>query len=255
MFDAMLNGRIDTGGLEFDVAFMDIEELNSRLLSGSGTPQISKASYAIMPQIAGRYCALRSGSALGRGNGPLLVAGDEDADTSDASMRIAIPGIHTTANLLMERLYPHLADKRQYLFSDIPCVVARGECDAGVLIHEGRFVFRRYGLHLLADLGEEWERRTGLALPLGVIVAARDLPDGVAAEVERLLRSSIEYAFAHPDESLPFVREHAQEMDDDVVRKHIDLFVNGMSLDVGPQGSAAVASLLGMSADDIFRQD
>lgn len=162
MFDAMLNGRIDTEGLEFEVVFKDIEELNAGLSAAEGVrPHISKASYAVLPQVAGRYCALRSGSALGRGNGPLLVAGDESAATDDCSMRIAVPGMHTTANLLMERLFPHLSDKRAYLFSDIPHIVGRGECDAGVLIHEGRFVYRRYGLFLLADLGAEWERATG----------------------------------------------------------------------------------------------
>ena len=153
MFDAMLNGRIDTEGLEFEVVFKDIEELNAGLSAAEGVrPHISKASYAVLPQVAGRYCALRSGSALGRGNGPLLVAGDESAATDDCSMRIAVPGMHTTANLLMERLFPHLSDKRAYLFSDIPHIVGRGECDAGVLIHEGRFVYRRYGLFLLAGL-------------------------------------------------------------------------------------------------------
>ena len=176
MFDAMLNGRIDTEGLEFEVVFKDIEELNAGLSAAEGVrPHISKASYAVLPQVADRYCALRSGSALGRGNGPLLVAGDESAATDDCSMRIAVPGMHTTANLLMERLFPHLSDKRAYLFSDIPHIVGRGECDAGVLIHEGRFVYRRYGLFLLADLGVEWERATGLPLPLGVIVADRSL--------------------------------------------------------------------------------
>ena len=134
MFDAMLNGRIDTEGLEFEVVFKDIEELNAGLSAAEGVrPHISKASYAVLPQVADRYCALRSGSALGRGNGPLLVAGDESAATDDCSMRIAVPGMHTTANLLMERLFPHLSDKRAYLFSDIPHIVGRGECDAGAV--------------------------------------------------------------------------------------------------------------------------
>lgn len=254
MFDAMLNGRIDTEGLEFDVAFKDIEELNAGLFADDAErPQISKASYAVMPQAAERYAALRSGSALGRGNGPLLVAGDGDAATDDSAMRIAVPGLHTTANLLMERLFPHLSDKRAYLFSDIPHVVERGECDAGVLIHEGRFVYRRHGLFLLADLGAEWEKATGLPLPLGVIAADRSLPEETAAAVERVLRRSIEYAFAHPADSLPFVREHAQEMDAGVIESHIALFVNDYSLDIGPQGAAAAAQLLGMPAEALFR--
>ena len=170
MFDALLHGRIDTEGLTFEVTFADIEQLNARLIAPEGSrPAVSKASYAILPLIADRYCALHSGSALGRGNGPLLVTADEEASTDDCAMRIAVPGRHTTANLLLERLYPHLADKRPYLFSEIPHVVARGECDAGVLIHEGRFVYKNYGLHLMADLGVEWEKRTGLPLPLRLL--------------------------------------------------------------------------------------
>ena len=254
MFDAMLNGRIDTEELEFEVVFKDIEELNAGLSAAEGVrPHISKASYAVLPQVAGRYCALRSGSALGRGNGPLLVAGDESAATDDCSMRIAVPGMHTTANLLMERLFPHLSDKRAYLFSDIPHIVGRGECDAGVLIHEGRFVYRRYGLFLLADLGAEWERATGLPLPLGVIVADRSLPAKVAGTAERVLRRSIAYAFAHPADSLPFVREHAQELDEGVIRNHIEFFVNDYSLDIGPEGAEAVARLLDMPSVMLFR--
>ena len=237
MFDAMLNGRIDTEGLEFEVVFKDIEELNAGLSAAEGVrPHISKASYAVLPQVADRYCALRSGSALGRGNGPLLVAGDESAATDDCSMRIAVPGMHTTANLLMERLFPHLSDKRAYLFSDIPHIVGRGECDAGVLIHEGRFVYRRYGLFLL-----------------GVIVADRNLPAEVAGTAERVLRRSIAYAFAHPADSLPFVREHAQELDEGVIRNHIEFFVNDYSLDIGPEGAEAVARLLDMPSATLFR--
>ena len=151
------------------------------------------------------------------------------------------------------RLFPHLSDKRAYLFSDIPHIVGRGECDAGVLIHEGRFVYRRYGLFLLADLGVEWERATGLPLPLGVIVADRSLPAEVAGTAERVLRRSIAYAFAHPADSLPFVREHAQELDEGVIRNHIEFFVNDYSLDIGPEGAEAVARLLDMPSATLFR--
>ena len=201
MFDAMLNGRIDTEGLEFEVVFKDIEELNAGLSAAEGVrPHISKASYAVLPQVADRYCALRSGSALGRGNGPLLVAGDESAATDDCSMRIAVPGMHTTANLLMERLFPHLSDKRAYLFSDIPHIVGRGECDAGVLIHEGRFVYRRYGLFLLADLGVEWERATGShrRRPEPACGGGRDGGTGAAPEHRLCLRASGRFVTLRP---------------------------------------------------------
>lgn len=253
MFDALINGRIDTEGLEFDLHFADIEELNANLLSDTDRTDVSKASYAIIPQIATQYAALHSGSALGRGNGPLLVTSDENASTESRGMRIAIPGRQTTANLLLERLFPHLTDKRAYLFSDIPTVVERGECSAGVLIHEGRFVYHRYGLALLADLGVEWEKSTGLPLPLGVIVVSRSLSQETQKKIDRVLRRSIEYAFAHPEASLPFIREHAQELDEEVIRSHIALFVNEHSLDIGAQGVEAVEKLLGMEEELIFR--
>lgn len=253
MFDAMVNGRIDTEGLEFDVYFADIEELNRDLI-GEKKPDISKVSYASVPQILDSYRICTSGSALGSGNGPLLVTADENADLSDFEMRVAVPGENTTANLLMERLFPHLADKRFYLFSDIMDIVERGECDAGVLIHEGRFTYRRRGLFLLADLGLEWERRTGLPLPLGAIVVSRKLPLPVQKKVNRVLRRSIEYAFAHPEDSSGFVKSHAQEMDRDVVLSHIELFVNEYSVDLGERGRRAIGRLLGIPEAGAFAE-
>lgn len=254
MFDAIINGRINTEGLEFEPAFADIEELNSALLSDS-PPHVSKASYAVYPQVKDRYLILNSGSALGKGNGPLLVAANEDADITDYSMRVAIPGVHTTANLLMERLYPHFTRKHPHLFSDIPDVVSSGLADAGVLIHEGRFVYRKKGLYLLSDLGTEWEKRTGLPLPLGAILVSRELPDEIHARMDRVLRRSIEYALAHPEESAGFVGSHAQEMDPEVINKHIGLFVNDHSVNIGTEGRAAVSKLLDMPAEDLFVKD
>lgn len=253
MFDAMINGRVDTEGLEFDVRFADIEELN-RGLSGNNPPEISKASYAVYPLIKNRYAILDSGSALGQSNGPLLVTADEEADITDYSMRIAIPGIHTTANLLMERLYPHLIQKYPFLFSDIMDKVGAGVCDAGVLIHEGRFVYHKKGLFLLSDLGLEWEKATGLPLPLGAILASRQLPGEVGEKVDRVLRRSIEYALTHPGESTEFVRSHAQEMDPEVIEKHISLFVNGYSLSLGEKGRESVYRLLNLEkTESLFR--
>ena len=151
MFEALVNGRIDTKGVDFDLRFDDIERLNERVINGQA--QVSKISCAILPLVWERYAMLRSGAALGRGNGPLLVArGDVDMHRP---LKVAIPGEHTTANMLMNRLYPHIVDKPPHLFSEIAGVVARGECDAGVLIHEGRFTFRDKGLSLVADLGAE----------------------------------------------------------------------------------------------------
>jgi 1,4-dihydroxy-6-naphthoate synthase len=253
MFDALVNGRIDTEGLSFDVTFADIEELNRGVMSGAdgvpgvpgaahNSPDISKISYAVLPEIIDRYRLLDSGSALGHGNGPVLVARPDVNLKSIES--IAVPGIHTTANLLIQRLFPNLTDRRAMLFSEIAPAVARGDFDAGVLIHEGRFTWRDHGLRLVADLGVEWDRATGgLPLPLGAIVASRALPGDVVELVERLIRRSIEYAFAHPAASRDFIKAHASELDDAVIDQHIELFVNANSLTLSAEARRAIATL------------
>lgn len=241
MFDAMLNGRIACGGMRFETEYHDIEELNG--LAIRGIPQVSKISAAILPLVADRYRTLDCGAALGRGNGPLLVR--RKGDTSPVR-RVAVPGLHTTACRLMRRLFPEIADIGPRLFSEIAEAVERGEYDAGVLIHEGRFVYGRRNLELVADLGLLWEQRTQLPLPLGLIVIRRDVPQQTAAEVERTLRRSIEYAFAHPAESRTYIKMHAQELEDDVIDRHIALFVNEYSLSLGDDGRRAIASLTGI---------
>ncbi len=248
MFDALVNGRIDTEGLDFEVAFADIEELNWGVVEGRAV--ISKVSCAVLPLIADRYAVLDSGSALGRGNGPLLVSRG-GVDLSDPSLRIAVPGEHTTANLLMNKIFPHLKNKRPLLFSDIASAVADGRYDAGVLIHEGRFTYAEKGLRLEADLGVEWDRLTGLPLPLGAIVVSRDVPADVREKIERLLRKSIEYAFANPDAGAEFIRSHAQELSPEVLRQHIYMFVNDYSLSLDDEGRRAVMALTGLD-DKIF---
>lgn len=244
MFDALVNGRIDTRGLEFDVRYADIEELNREVVGA--TAGISKISYAVLPQIHDNYRVLDSGSALGRGNGPLLVA-REGVDVFAPGARVVVPGFHTTANLLLRRLYPALADQYSLLFSQIARSVAAGNFDAGVLIHEGRFTYHEYGLKLVADLGSEWETATGLPLPLGAIVVSRRLPGKIQTTVEELLRESIRYAFDNPGESAGYIKSHAQEMADEVVRSHIGLFVNDYSLSLGESGRRAVKELTGIS--------
>lgn len=248
MFGAMVNGLIDTEGLEFDLSFADIEELNKGVICG--VPAVSKISCAVLPLISDRYAVLDAGSALGRGNGPLFVSMG-GLDLSDASLRIAVPGEHTTANMLMARIFPHLTNKSPVLFSDIAPAVAAGRYDAGVLIHEGRFTYAEKGLCLEADLGVEWNRLTGLPLPLGAIVVSRSLPDDVQHKVERVLRKSIEYAFANPDEGMDFIRSHAQELSPEVLEKHIYMFVNDYSVSLGVEGRAAIRSLTGLD-DKIF---
>lgn len=241
MFDAMLNGRIETEGLQFEVDYLDIEQLNSAALEHRY--DVTKCSTAILPAIIHNYRLLDSGSALGRGNGPLLV---RRRGFEGALRNIVVPGLHTTANLLTHRLFEEIENRTPMLFSEISDAVARGEYDAGVLIHEGRFVYERYDLELVADLGIEWERRTALPLPLGSIVASRGVEEDVVECVERLLRRSIEYAFANPMASRDYVKQHAQELEDRVIDSHIALFVNDFSLSLGDEGRRAVAALTGL---------
>ncbi|MCD7968891.1 MAG: 1,4-dihydroxy-6-naphthoate synthase [Alistipes sp.] len=250
MFDALINGRIDTGGLEFEVGYHDIERLNRRALDGQA--EIIKISYALLPSLAGFYSVCDSGSALGRGNGPLLVTRHGNAGAiKDAlagrrsTLRIAVPGLHTTANLLVQNLFPGLHEVTPILFSEIAEAVSNGLFDAGVLIHEGRFTYCSQGLECVYDLGREWERATGLPLPLGGIAVSNRLPEDIALLFDRSLKQSIQYAMADPGISRPFVRSHAREMDDQVIESHIALFVNEFSLSLGQDGRTAVMEMTG----------
>ena len=249
MFDALLHGRIDTEGLEFDLHMADIEQINIAA-KGPEAPDISKLSYAAYPAVRERYYILQSGSALGRGNGPLFI-GREPLDPAQlANATVAVPGLQTTANRLLTILYPWITRHEALLFSDIAPAVVRGDYPAGVLIHEGRFTYRAQGLHLIADLGLEWERRSGLPLPLGAIVVSRTLPDETQRTIDRVLHRSIAYAMSHPEASYDFVRRHAQELSDTVIRSHIELFVNEYSLALGDEGRQAVRTLLGFDDND-----
>lgn len=239
MFDAIVNKRIDLEGYTFDVEYHDIEQLNERVLSGEA--EVSKCSTALLGAVGERYRLLDSGSALGRGNGPLLVR--RKGDTTRIR-HIAVPGQYTTANALVGRLFPEIEERVPMLFSEIAKAVEAAEFDAGVLIHEGRFVYERRNLELVADLGLEWERRVGLPLPLGSIIITKSLGEEVARDVERLIRRSIECAFAHPELSREFIKSHAQELEDEVIDKHISLFVNDFSLTLGDEGRRAVEELV-----------
>lgn len=241
MFDALVNGRIDSGGVSFETSYYDIEELNLRARREEA--DVSKISYALLPDLLSGYALLDSGSALGRGNGPVFVT--RRGTPLSAIRRVAVPGLHTTANALMSRLYPSITQKEPLLFSEIAPAVARGEFDAGVLIHEGRFVYQELGLELVADLGEQWEARMGLPLPLGAIVVRRTLPPTVQREIGDLLRRSIEYALAHPEVSRTYIKKYAQELDDRVIDNHINFFVNDYSLSLGEEGRRAVRQLTG----------
>lgn len=240
MFHALVHGLVDCEGLEFDVEYHDIEELNRAAMAAE--PDVSKISCAVLPALKRDYAMLDSGAALGRGNGPLLV---KRKGFQGELKRVAVPGKYTTANALVSGLFPLIDELSPVLFSEIAEAVERGDFDGGVLIHEGRFVYERRNLELVADLGVEWERMTDLPLPLGGIVVRRELGDDVRGRVERTLRRSIEYAFANPSASRDYVKAHARELEDDVIDKHISLFVNEFSLSLGAQGRHAIAYLTG----------
>jgi len=243
MFDAMVHRRIDLEGLDFDVRMADIEALNSAAFAGA--VDITKLSFHAYAYCADDYVLLDAGSALGRNCGPLLISQRPIApeEVAAGDVRIAIPGKYTTANFLLSLAFPRATDKSECLFSDIEWGVLDGRFDAGLIIHENRFTYADRGLKKIIDLGEFWESETGAAIPLGGIVISRRLPADVRQRVNRVMRRSVEYAFANRDASLPFVRANAQAMSDEVMYKHIDLYVNEYSVDLGVDGRRAVEVL------------
>ena len=243
MFDAIVHQRIDLEGLEFDVRLADVEALNKAAFAGEA--DVTKLSFHAYAHCAGSYVLLDAGSALGRNCGPLLISRRpiSPGEVAGGALRIAIPGKYTTANFLMGLAFPAAQDKTELLFSAIEPAVAAGRYDAGLIIHENRFTYEQKGLKKIIDLGEFWEGDTGAPIPLGGIVVRRALPGEVQLTVNRVLRRSVEYAFAHPQASLPFVRQHAQEMSEDVMYRHIDLYVNQFSVDLGVDGRRAVQLL------------
>jgi 1,4-dihydroxy-6-naphthoate synthase len=240
MFDAMVHGRIDLEGLEFDVTLADIEALNQSAFAGS--VDVTKLSFHAYAYCADSYVLLDAGSALGHNCGPLLISKREisAAKVAEGQVSIAIPGKYTTANFLCGLAFPRAQDKTPLLFSDIEPALLDGRFDAGVIIHENRFTYADKGLRKIVDLGEFWESETGAPIPLGGIVIRRSLPEDVKARVNRVMRRSVEYAFAHPEASRDYVRAHAQEMDEEVMRRHIELYVNEYSVDLGPDGRRAI---------------
>ena len=243
MFDAMVHRRIDLEGLDFDVRMADIEALNSAAFAGN--VDITKLSFHAYAYCADDYVLLDAGSALGRNCGPLLISRRpiSPEEVAAGHLRIAIPGKYTTANFLLSLAFPHAMNKSECLFSDIEDGVLDGRFDAGLIIHENRFTYADRGLKKIIDLGEFWESETGAAIPLGGIVISRRLPADVRQRVNRVMRHSVEYAFANRDASLPFVRANAQAMSDEVMYKHIDLYVNDYSVDLGVDGRRAVEVL------------
>jgi 1,4-dihydroxy-6-naphthoate synthase len=244
MFDAIVHRRIDLEGLEFDVHLDDVETLNRAAFAGKVA--ITKLSVHAFAHLRRGYVLLDAGAALGRGCGPLLISKRviTDEELASGTPIVAIPGRHTTANFLLGFAFPTLSRRTELVFSDIEPALVAGTCDAGVIIHENRFTYEAKGLRKIADLGEVWEERTGNPIPLGAIAIRRSLPDDVLQAVNRVVARSVAYALAHPQESLAFVRAHSQEMDEDVMYRHIDLYVNDHSVDLGDDGRRAVRHLL-----------
>lgn len=246
IFHALVHGVVRADGLRFAERLEDVETLNR--LAAAGELDVTKISYGAAPSLLRDYVLLRSGGALGRGCGPLVVAREGWSREELAGKRIAIPGRNTTANLLLRLFAPDAQPGIELVYSDIMPAVARGEVDAGLIIHESRFTYPQHGLVKVVDLGEWWEQTTGLPIPLGGIMARRALGDQAVRAIDDAIRRSVEHAFARPDASRAYVRTHAQEMDDAVTQQHIDLYVNRFSVDVGDEGERAVRELFARAA-------
>ena len=241
MFDALVNGRIDTKDFSFDVHLADIDELNR--LAFDGYADITKISFNAFAQVSDKYQLLNSGSALGSGVGPLVISNRVIYPDEIKYAKIAIPGKETTANMLFTIAFPDAKNKKVYLFSDIEEAILSNEVDAGVIIHENRFTYEKKGLKKIIDLGEYWESQTKLPIPLGGIAIKRNLPDSIKKRINELLRQSIEHAFLHPKDSYPYIRKYAQTMEEEVMYKHIRLYVNNYSIDLGTSGMNAIKEL------------
>ena len=245
IFYALVHGKIDTGDLGFKEALLDVETLNKMALRSE--LDITKISYHTFGFLREDYCLLRSGSAMGRGCGPLLVSKEDYAPEDLKGKRIAIPGRLTTANLLLQ-LFTFdsgipFSSSVEMPFYKIMDAVSKGDVDAGLIIHEGRFTYPLYGLKKIVDLGEWWENKTGFPLPLGGILAKRNLGEDLIKRVDSFIRKSIEYSLNHKEEPKVYIKQHSQELEERVIEQHINLYVNDFSLDIGEKGLSAVREL------------
>jgi 1,4-dihydroxy-6-naphthoate synthase len=240
IFDALVNKKIDSGEFEFETILADVETLNQWALEGK--LDITKLSFPAFFRSLSNYTLLNAGSAVGNGVGPLIISDAKhiltDEEINQAS--VALPGVNTTANLLFSFAYPEVADKRFMVFSAIEDALVNKEVDLGVIIHENRFTYQQKGLQKVKDLGEYWEQKMELPLPLGGIAITQSVKRSVALKVNELIRQSLEYAFSNYPVIPDYVKQHAQEMNEDVMRQHIDLYVNEYSLDLGEDGQQAV---------------
>src|SRR6201996_4606627 len=247
IFDALIHHKIDTEGLTFNVFYDDVETLNQKAMRGE--LDITKLSYHAFAYVADKYVLLDAGSALGFGVGPMLICKKEpyellkDLETQASNVKIGIPGKYTTANFLLGTAFPNATNKVELVFSEIEDAVLEERVDVGLIIHENRFTYQDKGLKKIIDLGDYWEKETGCAIPLGGIVANRKLPPDVQHKINRVLRRSVEFAFANPKSGLEYIRSHAQEMSEEVMYKHIELYVNKYSVDLGAEGKKAIKLL------------
>ena len=242
IFYALVHGRIDTDVLIFKEVLADVETLNQ--MARQARLDITKVSFHAFAHLRGSYCLLRSGGALGKGCGPLVVAREEYDMKDLRGKTIAIPGDLTTAFLLLRVFDPALKDRVRVMpFHRVIDAVKRGDADAGLIIHESRFTYRREGLRQVIDLGEWWEKETSLPIPLGCIIARRELGRDLVQKTDALIRASLSYAFNNRDETKTYIKSHAQELEDSVIDQHIQLYVNAYSLDIGEDGTRAVQEL------------
>lgn len=253
IFDALVHHKIDTEGLDFDVYLGDVEDLNQKAFNNK--LDITKISYHAYGYLTNNYVLLNAGSALGKGCGPILVRKFKVQSSKDYhpelievnNLKIAIPGKYTTANFLLSIAHPEATNKTEFLFSDIENAVLNNEVDAGLIIHENRFTYQEKGLEKIIDLGEYWEQTTGALIPLGGIIIKRKLSKEIIEKVNRLIRKSIEYAFENPSEPLNYMQQHSQEMDEAVMRQHVELYVNKYSIDLGVEGKDAITQMFNLA--------
>ena len=243
IFDALVNKKIDTEGLDFEVHLEDVQTLNNFALENRF--DFSKISYGVMPLLLETHTLLNSGGAMGNGVGPLLICKDPNITPDEVNhLRIAIPGKNTTAYLLFSYVYPNAKNISFYVFNEIEAAVLSGEVDAGVIIHENRFTYAQKGLYKITDLGAEWETKTKSPIALGGIVASNRIPKPVMQQVDQLIAKSVAYAFNNYPSISEYVSCHAQEMSEAVMRQHIDLYVNDFSTDMGETGKNAIETLV-----------
>ena len=247
-FHAILNGCIDLRGLDLQIQLLDISELNSGLFAGDF--DVAKCSFHAALKLATDYIVLPSGSALGFGNGPLLLASAENTKPGNESQLTLCPGPNTTATLLFKMFYG--CSKIEHLvFSEIMPALCKSKADFGVCIHEGRFTYQNSNLFLVEDLGERWERETGFPLPLGGIVARKSLGHETLQRMQTVIRESIEYATNHRDETAESMKKYAQEFNDDILFKHVDLYVNDWTINLGIEGSNAIKRFSELAIDKL----